>query len=95
MILLDTSILIEAFAVDGEVRERLRSAIEEGHRSVHSKRRKPPSSTGAKPRGVQSEAFHVSAQAAMARSISRPCVRTWVRAGAGFRTSRHAAAWSS
>jgi predicted nucleic acid-binding protein len=32
MILLDTSVLIEAFAVDGEVRERLRGAIEEGHR---------------------------------------------------------------
>lgn len=34
MILLDTSVLIEAFAVDGDVRERLRSAIEEGHRIV-------------------------------------------------------------
>ncbi len=32
MILLDTSVLIEAFASDGEVRERLRSAIEDGHR---------------------------------------------------------------
>lgn len=34
MILLDTSVLIEAFAVDGEVRERLRSAIEDCHRIV-------------------------------------------------------------
>lgn len=34
MILLDTSVLIEAFAVDGDVRERLRGAIEEGHRIV-------------------------------------------------------------
>jgi predicted nucleic acid-binding protein len=32
MILLDTSVLIEAFASDGEVRERLRGAIEDGHR---------------------------------------------------------------
>jgi predicted nucleic acid-binding protein len=32
VILLDTSVLIEAFAFDGEVRERVRGAIEGGHR---------------------------------------------------------------
>ena len=36
MILLDTSVLIEAFASDGATREQLRSTIENGHRVVIS-----------------------------------------------------------